>query len=619
MPRIKNQPLLVLVALVATAISNPHPAPAQLEVEQKASFELLADRSAYAPGDTVRLAAPVTLEHGWHMNANQPTFDWLIPTELRFDVPTGVTVGPIDYPPPKLMRFSFSDALSDDNAPIAVYEGELIILGELTLPSALEGESLTVPAILSYQACDDKSCLPPVKTEASIDLAIGEGGVPTNEDVFAAATEQAPPESSTPVSGGSTSLLLMLALGVVGGLILNAMPCVLPVLSLKVFGIVQSAEKGRRHLIAGSLATAAGILVSFLALAGAAVAARAAGSQVGWGVQFQQPAFVAFLTVIVILFALNMWGLFEIPLPAFLARAGGKGGDDGLSGHFASGLFATLMATPCSAPFLGTAVGFAFAQPAGTIFAIFMAIGVGLALPYLLLAVVPDLAKALPKPGDWMMTLRGVLGFFLAATAVWLFFVLAGQIGAARLALVQIMLLLMALSIWLYARARDIGRKVALAAALVAAVLTMVSATSGGNTYASGNRSASSHHEWLTFDEQEAETLAASGKLVFVDVTADWCLTCKTNEWGVLETDAVDEVFDRHEVVTMKADWTNRDDVIGAFLAKYGRSSIPFYVLYRPGQDPHVFGELLTKRTVVEAIEDSADAAGATVAASSGG
>lgn len=618
MPQIKHPIPLILVALAATLVlpaTTVSPVQAQLVVEQKASFELLADRSAYAPGDTVRLAAPVTIEHGWHMNANQPTFDWLIPTELSFDLPTGVAASSIEYPPAQLMRFSFSDALSDDNAPIAVYEGEVIIVAELALPSELNGDSLTIPAVLSYQACDDKSCLPPVKSEASIELTLGSGGVSTNEDVFAAAAAQEPPEASAPPAKESTSLLLMLALGVVGGLILNAMPCVLPVLSLKVFGIVQSAEKGRRHLVAGSLATAAGILVSFFALAAVAVAARAAGSQVGWGVQFQQPAFVAFLTVVVILFALNMWGLFEIPLPAFLARAGSTGRGDGLSGHFASGLFATLMATPCSAPFLGPAVGFAFSQRAGTIFAIFMAIGVGLALPYLLLAVIPGIAKVLPKPGNWMLTLRGVLGFFLAATAVWLFFVLAGQIGPARLALVQLTLLLMALSIWLHGRLGGLGRKVALAAALLTAVGTMYAATSGTRGTVSGGPSESAHHEWIAFDEQEAESLAARGKLVFVDVTADWCLTCKTNEWGVLETKVVDAAFDRHGVVTMKADWTNRDDTIGAFLAKHGRSSIPFYLLYRPGQDPHVFGELLTKKTVVEAIESSA---GAVTASTSG-
>lgn len=588
--------------LAFTALSA---ATAQLTFEEKASFELLADRTAYQAGDTVRLAAAVRIEDGWHMNSHTPTFDWLIPTQLSLAPPPGSEVGETVYPPAKMMAFAFTDE------PIAVYEGEVTIVTELVLPQDLDGDRLAIDARLRYQACDDKSCLPPVTSEASIVFALGAGGTPANQEVFAAAAasigDSTGENASGPPAAGSTSLVLMLLLGVVGGLILNAMPCVLPVLSLKLFGIVQSADKGRAHLVAGSLATAAGIIISFLALAGAAVIARAAGNAVGWGVQFQQPGFVAFLAVVVVLFSLNMWGLFEIPLPAFLSRVGGSGGD-GLAGHFASGLFATLMATPCSAPFLGTAVGFALAQPASVIFAVFAAVGVGLALPYLLLAVFPGLARLLPRPGTWMVTLRGVLGFFLAAAAVWLFFVLAGQIGSARLAAVQLTLLVLALFVWLHGRLGPVGRRVAVAGTLLTALGTLYVAAAGSASAGAGSKAASARHQWLSFDEQEAESLAAGGTLVFVDVTADWCLTCKTNEWGVLETDTIDEAFDRYGVVTMKADWTNRDDVIGSYLAKFGRSSIPFYVLYRPGQAPHVFGELLTRGSVLDALEASAPA-----------
>ena len=231
--------------------------------------------------------------------------------------------------------------------------------------------------------------------------------------------------------GAGTGLALMLLLAVVGGLILNVMPCVLPVLSLKVFAVVQAAGEGRRAVVASNLATAAGILTSFWALAAAAAIARQAGLAVGWGVQFQEPLFVSALGVVVLLFALNLWGLFEIPMPAFAGKLGGGDGGEGLAGHFATGLFATLLATPCSAPFLGTAVGFSLTQSTPTILAVFTALGIGMALPYLTLAAFPRLAGYFPKPGMWMNNVRVVMGFLLAATLVWLLYG-AGRADLAR-------------------------------------------------------------------------------------------------------------------------------------------------------------------------------------------
>lgn len=608
-----------LIATLAFVLLVGGAASAQLQLAEKASLSVVADRTAYAPGETVRLAVVVEIEHGWHMNAHEATLDWLIPTELGLELPEGATAGETTYPPEKLMRFEFSDALADGK-PIAVYEGRPTILTELTLPVSLAGESLNVPISLHYQACDDKSCVAPVTTHTSIDLPLGGTGVDANQEIFDAALaavaagsqDAGPGEAAAAAAGASASpqggsLLLLLLSGVIGGLILNAMPCVLPVLSLKIFGIVQSADQGRRHLVAGSLATAAGVLVSFWALAAVAVGARAAGNAIGWGVQFQQPGFVAFLIVVVILFSLNMWGLFEIPLPSFLGRMGGAGGGEGLGGHFASGLFATLMATPCSAPFLGPAVGFALGQPAGTIFAMFTAVGIGLALPYFLLAVFPGAARVLPKPGNWMVTLRGVLGFLLAASAVWLFFVLASQVGAIQVAFIQLAVLALALFVWLHQRLHPgSGARNLMGAAILAAAIGTIVLAIRAPSQAAGEAVASSRHDWLTFDEQEAQSLAANGQLVFVDVTADWCFTCKVNELSVIETESIDEAFDRHGVVTMKADWTNRDDAIANYLAKFERSSIPFYVLYRPGKDPHVFGELLTKGSVLKALSESA-------------
>ncbi|MEM8962500.1 MAG: thioredoxin family protein [Acidobacteriota bacterium] len=592
--------ITLLVLLVA-------PVSAQLEQEEKAQLELALDRSSYAPGDEVRLAAIMSIDDGWHVNGNQPSYDYLIPTTLEVTAPGDAEVT-IVYPDHEMKPFAFTDE------PIAVYEGRVVMVASFTLPAALEGNTANLEASLLYQACDDKSCLRPVTVKQSLGLAIGETGASTNAALFDGdATAAAAVGSGS--SGQSGGLAMMLLFGVLGGLILNAMPCVLPVLSLKLFGLVKDAGESRGTVVAGALATVAGVLVSFWALAALAVGARAAGAAVGWGVQFQQPGFVAFLAVIVVLFSLNMWGLFEIQLPQKVAQVGGTS-RDGLAGHFASGLFATLMATPCSAPFLAPAVGFALAQPAWLIFAMFTAVGVGLALPYILLAIAPQMVKLLPKPGAWMVMLRGVMGFLLAASAVWLFFVLGGQIAAAWVAFVQLALLTVALFVWLHGQSRTgaTARLVAVAGVVLASFATIALATSAPvKVVGEGDGGASAYFDWRPFDETAAIDLADDGRMVFVDITADWCLTCKANEAGVIETAKVAEAFERHDVITMKADWTNRDDIIAEYLARWGRSSIPFYILYRPGQDPHVFPSVLTKGELVGTVEDSARAVSASL------
>ncbi len=584
------------VALLAAAwITAADVATAQrFGVEEKAGVEIRVDRSAYEPGTTARLAARVEIEDHWHVNSNTPTYDWLIPTELSLEVPVEASAAAFTYPPHEMIKFEFTDE------PIAVYEGTVTILAELEIGPEVEAGTYEISGGLRYQACDDRQCLPPVTTAATTTLTVGSDGEAVHGEWFAAAARQAGGDTGGgEASGGSPgtasgSLLVMLLLAVVGGFILNAMPCVLPVLSLKVFGLVKSAGEGRSQLLAGTFATTAGILVSFWALALVAVLASQAGAAVGWGVQFQQPAFVAFLAVVVVLFSLNMWGLFEIPLPQSLARVAGSGPNQGLAGHFASGLFATLMATPCSAPFLGTAVGFALGQAPAVIFAIFTAVGIGLALPYLIIAAVPATVDRLPKPGPWMVTLRQVMGFLLAAAAVWLFYVLAAQIAPERLAFVQLALLALAFFAWLHHRSQGRLAAAGMLLASVAGVALAVPTSEGGRI------------DWVAFDEAQAIQLAEEGRPVFIDFTADWCLTCKANERLVLETSAIAGAFERHNVVPMKADWTNRDDSISEYLERYGKAAVPFYILYRPGQEPLPFGELLTKGRILDALEESA-------------
>ncbi len=582
-------------------------AAAQLKPEQKASLVLNADRTAYDAGSAARVAALVTIEPEWHVNSNKPTFDYLIPTVLTLELPEGWTQEQVHYPPAEMQKFAFADQ------PLAVYDGDVVIVADLKVPAGAAAGTYPVRGSLRYQACNDSQCLPPVTAEAEIQLTLGPGGQPQHGETFskaegsgsAAATGAAKPGPPKPAG----NLAVMLLLAVLGGLILNVMPCVLPILSLKVFGLVRSAAHGHAEVARGALATAAGILISFWALALAAIAAHAAGAAVGWGIQFQRPGFVAFLAVVVVLFCLNLWGLFEIPLPQRLARVGAGGPREGLAGHFVSGLFATLMATPCSAPFLGTAIGFALAQPTAVVLAVFTALGAGMALPYLLVAAAPGVARLLPKPGSWMETVRGVMGFLLAASAVWLFYVLSLQVSPEQLAAIQLGLLGIALFTWMQRRlgAGKVLRSAAAVGVLAAIAVTLVAAArEPGTVVQRGATEPAGLIPWVAWDRAKAESLAAGGQLVFVDVTAAWCFTCKANERLVLNTPEVAQAFAENGVVPMKADWTNRNDEIAAFLAEHGRYGIPFYLLYRPGQDPHVFSELPSKDGLVATVREAA-------------
>jgi len=575
------------------------PLAAQIARPQKAQLTLSAGELASA-GGTARVEAVVTIDEGWHLQAHVPTYDYLIPTVLELDLPPGYGAAAVDYPPPSRYKFSFADEELD------VYEGTLRLPVRFDVPSDAAPGPLSVAARLRYQACNDRQCLPPVDTSATGEIRIGRATAATTRAESGRGAE-APAEPSRP----ARSLAAILLLALVGGFILNGMPCVLPILSLKLFGLVKAAGQTRRAVRSGALATAAGILVSFWALAATAIAARSAGAAIGWGVQFQQPAFVAFLAVVVLFFTLNLWGLFEIVLPQRLARLADSGASsEGLGGHFASGLFATLMATPCSAPFLGTALSFALGQDGRTIFATLSAVGVGLALPYLVLAVAPGAVRYLPKAGAWMDTLRGAMGFLLSGALVWLFYVLAAQVATETVAFFQLALLGVGLALFFAHRgpaggtARRVGWAVALALAVASIALVQRSPAAareirGGDAGATGIA-------WRPFDRAEAERLAESGRLVFLDITADWCVTCKVNERVVLNTPEVLAAFERLEVVAMKADWTNRDDEIARFLADHGRYGIPFYMLYRPGRPPHVFGELISKQGIVDVLEGSA-------------
>ena len=414
-----------------------------------------------------------------------------------------------------------------------------------------------------------------------------------------------PPDAPRAAAVQEVSLLVVLGLALIGGLILNLMPCVLPVLSIKLLSVVSHGGREAGPVRVSFIASAAGILVSFLVLAAVAIALKAGGMAAGWGIQFQQPLFLTAMAVVVSLFAANLFGFFEIPLPRALADlAGGRGGEGhGLASHFLTGAFATLLATPCSAPFLGTAVGFALARGVVEILLVFTALGLGLALPYLLVAAFPGLATRLPRPGPWMVTLRRILGLALVATAVWLLSVLAVQIGLTATLIVGALLIALGLVL---ALARRLPRPAVLGAVLVAAVGAFLT-PAAFDARSPAIQASKDAGQWEPFDQARIAELVASGATVFVDVTADWCITCQVNKTLVIDSDAVSEVLGNGEVIAMRADWTLPSQEISDYLASFGRYGIPFNAVYGPGAPQgEPLPELLSVDAVLGALERAA-------------
>jgi len=421
-------------------------------------------------------------------------------------------------------------------------------------------------------------------------------------------------ETPAPAMASAAGIgLAILGLAFLGGLILNLMPCVLPVLSIKLLSVVKHGGGHAPDVRRGFIATAAGIVASFMLLAGGLSALKLSGAAVGWGIQFQQPVFLSAMAAVVTVFACNLWGWFEIRMPGFLGSLGaGKPGS--LRGHFLTGMLATLLATPCSAPFLGTAVGFALARGPQEIVVIFAAIGAGLAAPYLAVAAVPSLATALPKPGHWMITFRRVLGFALAATAVWLLSVLHAGAGTATTMMVGAALVAVCYGFWALHRTEDPQRRPFIEGAtglalLIAAGIPAVAEpeSSSGNAARETRSEARIDSLWQPFERERIAEIVSGGGTVFVDVTADWCLTCKVNKAVVMSDETVAARLGGANVTAMIADWTLPDPKITDYLASYGRYGIPFNAVYGPGApDGIALPELLTPDAVLDALDRAA-------------
>jgi len=402
------------------------------------------------------------------------------------------------------------------------------------------------------------------------------------------------------------TIVIAIVSALVGGILLNLMPCVFPVLTLKVLGFAthKDSHSTMRH---EGAAFAAGVVIAFVALGAVLAVLRAGGQHLGWGFQLQSPAVVTALAMLFFVLALNLSGVFEF---AHLApsRVTNWTSKNRTLDAFGSGVLAVVVASPCTAPFMGAALGFALAGSAATMLVTFVALGIGMALPYLLLAWFPGWRRRLPRPGPWLERFKQVLAFPLYATVIWLAWVLGAQRDNDALLRLLVALLFIGFALWAWRIVRTGGARPWGVAGLVAVGITAAIAwplfvpDSRSVSNAADRRVAGADPDWAAFTPQAVAALTASGRPVFVDFTAAWCVTCQVNKRLVLNADDVRAEFAAKKVALVRADWTRRDPAITEALAALGRSGVPVYVLYRPGKEPLLLPEVLQRSTMREAL-----------------
>lgn len=397
-------------------------------------------------------------------------------------------------------------------------------------------------------------------------------------------------------SSGQT-IWMALIFAFLGGIILNLMPCVFPVISIKILGFVDSSQKTDTQISAHGWAYTVGVLISFLILSGALLVLRSLGQSLGWGFQLQSPYFITFMIILFFMIGLNLLGVFEVG--EGFAGVGSKiSRQKDYVGSFFTGILATLVATPCTAPFMGSALGFAVTLPPVQSVLIFLVLGFGMAFPYLVLSYFPSLIKKLPRPGPWMKIFKEVLAFPMMLTVLWLMWVLSLQAGAETLIYILLFLVAVSFVIWLQKNIKTAWFKW---------LLILFSLISTGyylykNIHSSSPTTVAKDDVWKPYSEERLQELKAQGKPVFVDFTAAWCITCQVNKKVVLNTEKIQLAFKNAGVVLMKADWTNQDPVITKALSAFDRNSVPLYVLY--GKDkPIILPEILTDDIVLNSLK----------------
>jgi suppressor for copper-sensitivity B len=521
---------------------------------------------------------------GWKIYGNDSGGIGLPPT-LDFAGSSNILSHQIIWPNPLIEE----EKIGNEIIKFSAYKNEVIIPIEINLENPNQPTNLAIK--LNYGLCKD-ICIP---AEENFSLQVLNQ---TDVEVLNQIQNPLKTDNSTQLKK-SPSFILAVLLAIIGGFVLNIMPCVLPVLSIKLMSIVNHSSAPISRIRFAFFSTILGILFCFVALALMAVLIKLTGNSLGWGLQFQNPFFLIFLNLVLVFFVGNLLGLFEINFNQVLATILNKKISQGeeknniFLPNFFSGILAVLLATPCSAPFLGAAISFALTQSSMVIFAVFLAIGVGFASPYFALIIMPKLVRILPKPGNWMKSVKQTMAGFLAATIIWLIYVLAGNIGfvlAMIIALLSITILgcIKIKKVWL--KYLSIGVIV-----FSAFILPFAAKNIAKN---------SSDILWQKFDESRIEKEIAQGKIVVIDITADWCLTCKFNKIRVLRDKEIVEKLSDPQFVAMRGDITKPDEIILNFLHKKNRFAIPFNAIYGPNaKDGLLTSELLTKKELLELIQ----------------
>ncbi len=591
-----------------------------------------ATKSTVAKGDEFEIVLDVDIKDGYHTQSNAPLGEFFVATAVFPRTVEGLTFGEPVWPEPHVRTDKVFGKISE-------FVDAFKVSVPVKVESPTSSEDVQITGLLNYQACDESGrCHPPQAVEWSVSVksgsvlagaanapVVGNAGnavaaksdtVEPEEARADDAAESVAPVEEKPKVVAATSKTVSsvdngwmsrwgiwgaILGGMLGGLILNVMPCVLPVISIKILSFVQQADEDPKRVFHLGLMFCAGIIISFWALAGGILGLREFyGEQAGWGAFFQQPKFIIGMSTLMFAFALSLFGVFEISLPgSATTKLAGATEREGLSGAFMKGVLATLLATPCTAPFLGPAIAFALTNSVFVVAVVFTAVGFGMALPYLLLTANPGWLKYLPRPGAWMNTFKQLMGFLLMGTVVWLIWIYAGLTGADDVVFLLLFLCVLAAACWIYGRVNPMWGTARKFSTVVLAFAVAGTGTVFAFFYEPPQL------DWKPYAKGRAEQLAEDGYTVYVDYTARWCATCQTNKKVVLHSDAVRRQFHSSKTVALRADYTNPNPDIAEDLLRFGRDGVPLNIVYPAGKpdEPIVLPTILTQSIVIEALQ----------------
>lgn len=555
--------------------------------------ELYYNSKAPKAGDTLYLK--IIIPEGWHINADSVSENFLIPSKVETQA-EGMEFGKAIWPKPQTV---YNDIL---NKELFLLQGEFII----KLPIIYIQQNLNpykVSVDFTFQACSE-ICLPP----KTIEISFNEGLKQHKEENYINNVKNNEDKSEQ-------TFLFYFLIAFIGGLLLNVMPCVLPVIFLKIFSLMQKKTFSRQNMLVWGFATTAGICFAFLVLAVIVFIARLTGNNIGWGFQFQQPAYIATMVLLLGIFALNLWGLFKVWIPGmFLKIWDNKSKKEGFTGAFAYGILIVLLSTPCSAPFLGLAITYALTTSYIKMFVIFFTIAIGLALPYIILGIFPKWKEKLPRPGNWMIVLNQFLGFIILISAGWLSWVFYKQNGADSFFKFCALIYAAIFFAWFSGKFatpnKSWWRFVATwATFILICVLSL-------NLWILPKQENDNHTKetiektlpqetqiWKPFSKKVLDSLQNEGIAVWVNGTADWCITCKANEKYIFENERINKIFEEKAIVKMQADYTNTNNEALIFFKTYNRSGVPFDILLTPKKEAILMPELLNVDTVISALD----------------